>query len=505
MTSEFKTFRLSPSSLESSNVQINSSLLNLIVSDEDRKNPNIKNIVKAAGIMLDDTGRFFQAFDVGLQKVRIYGNPVVMASNCGFFADVLDDIIGASSDNVTRASPSDVLHIAATSDLSKNLSSFISVWLHINGFPSEYYFTNFESGATIDIEHVYKIIMQQLAMWDWMKYFSTDTYAHAFNQYVMDLYLTLLDLISSTNPGLDEGEVKELKFPVEFKESIKDLHEQLKSLVVNNEILRDTETPSNVDRLFGFIVGDFTYAEYLDLVKTIPNEYNDLYVFGYPTAIKIQEEKEQKEREEKELERGKEMNRKAWESMGPPPYPNDYELFWPGFYPGADWKTNVEYWNNVGPITPIASSESTPKGSYAPGTPTTSVFLAEPDYPLDALEKERKRLGIRRNVSYEGAGSLSSLRWGTPSFPVAGYGQANSTMIPDLIDGSDEGGDTVNNYADATNEDIMQSVAAEILGNARDNINFQAPPVVQSNVELTSATIPSIPMFNPFTERWDEL
>lgn len=388
---------LSPTETKTSK-SLDPNLLRLILIRYERN----KNIYDAAERSLDPNiaPLFFKSFTAGNDKVLIYGNPILMSGTSQLFANLIKEAIKEAGSNFPAVQLGNSTAEAKTSTepllLAPGLSlepypeAFLSVWLYINGFASDgEYFMMFPSES---LEHD---IARCLRMWDWMKYFITDHTTLAFSQYVDVLAEYILRYLLKTNPRLSEGmSIHETKFPDKFKDSIRDIHESLKEWAANDElyITRASET-NGVNSLFRFVLGDSTHFSHGGFFA----EFSDR-TFGYPNWELTQRMQETHDAEADDVKRGLDINRALWHSLGPAPYPKNYEYFLPRFYPNVTFSQNSALWDRWGALDmrsgPIASVY--PEGSYKAGE-SAIVFDIPEDYPADELDNEREYQGFNIN------------------------------------------------------------------------------------------------------------
>jgi len=358
-----------------------------------------KQTYKAASLLLDPTTAklFATPFHIGHEKTLFYGNPITMCLKSRFIAGMIDalvkDVLDECKTTPGGGKDKEPFHFAATSKLQgPDLSAFLSVWLHINGMPSNDYFLGlqeYESSFPHDddgmrIRYITNILTVLLKMWDWIKYFDVDISTHAFSGY-LDCIVQGLEQIYTTTRGIN------ISLPADETSQLQDLHEQLKVLIANDELEPIGDCAQDLRSLIRLVLGEIKPTHCLPFSKLL----SSTYVWGYPNKAESARLAKIEEKERLQLEREMKDNRSAWEALGPAPYPKNYELYWPEFYPNADWKRNTVCWDLYG--EPMFDTGSVPAGGYKPDSIVQSVPL---DYPNHRLLAERKKRGIVSKVNH---------------------------------------------------------------------------------------------------------
>jgi len=391
---------LSPLGLEEETLQVSGKLLDLVANrpDDDKEYQMAR---KSALLLLDaNVAKFWASpFQIGIDKTIFYGNPIVMSLRSDFISSLLGDLIrnystvtGVVSELGTKvtAEQAEPYLLASTSKLSgANLEAFLSIWLYINGTPSETYFLQFQEyrntfllGEKVGhIQFITNILAVNLKVWDWIKYFGVHIATHAFNNYLDHLTQTLEQL-----HAVIEGD-EDIKLSVDIIQDLRDLHEQLKVLASNDELKYDQLSGFNLNSLMRLFLGEITYQEYSQQVYPLENTH----LWGYPNKRETERIAEEEKKNQLQLESEMKDNRSAWESAGPSPYPQNYELFWPSFYPNTDWKENVARWNLEGEPYPSATNTIPTGGNNAGRQIAWEPYVG---YPSDVLMEERKKRGI---------------------------------------------------------------------------------------------------------------
>lgn len=238
-----------------------------------------KDEYTAANKLLDsDVAKmFFRVFEIGDQKVVLYGNPIVMSTKSKLFANMLEQAI--------KEVGSGTLLLAPGLSLEPYPESFLSVWLFMNGITTDYLIDHTFKPEASQKEQRYKILGRMLRIWDWIKYFDLEK-GDKFIDYISavghDVWFYLLDLA----PELKEDKtIKSIEFPKEFLPNIKDLDEEIRSLVADDAVTVEAGAGDiNIRSLFDFILGKTKEFKLSDVML----ETDADYPFGYPSREEIQ-------------------------------------------------------------------------------------------------------------------------------------------------------------------------------------------------------------------------
>lgn len=384
---------------------------------------------------------FMTRFLLGSEGIEVYGNPISMAARSDVMASFLEGLIQRKEDSTP--------HIARNITVMKDIEPLISVWLHMNGIPSDSFFVGFDNcvplpkynetvGISTKQDITYSLegtkttavgypkfisapsyiprqllpepvmdpdsqrilylrakphpsVTKGLQMWNWIKYFGVDTKEHAFNQYIIWLRDLLWDYVVTFS---FISYYFEVLIPEEYLSIMQDLHSKLKILAANDELIHDDNSlNTNMKGLLDFMLmpglkslGGYNY--------NLPENPRCSY-FGYDTKEVTEElKKEERIREEREqkLKGIKKLNKEMWEKLGPAPYPKDHEYHWPKFYYESDWRRNTTMWDWSGNPYGRNAVDTVPEGGYHPGTK-----VPERPYNLDVFD-ELELLGSRFNV-----------------------------------------------------------------------------------------------------------
>lgn len=307
-------------------------------------------------LILDPTNaaKYFTCFEVGKEKIKLYGNPVVMSVRSKLFKTLLEN------DDAIK----DGTALAPEMEVKPKLLSLINLWIWMNGINTQSYFYNLENMTLTFLSDI----------WDWFKYFDLDPSNTVFNHFVMTTYNYAM--------GVHSGNME-----LETKEFLTDLHEQLEVFAID-DLLREHDGGCDVFSRFDAILGNEKWS----IVRENYHKFKncDWSKFGYLRKTGREKLDQLIEREVKTLEEQKQKNKLAWESLGPKPYPKNYELIWPKFYTGLTWEENVKAINgelDQKELKALKATKKLPVGSNTPGKLNTPPVA----YPTALMQREIKK------------------------------------------------------------------------------------------------------------------